>query len=168
MPDQNPIDYRAPLSPCDVTIAVGPEHPADASCERLVADMAAELAKHFRTSTYSTRVPDCDVVLAVKYPLSTDMLRSLPAQVRVVYLPIDFFGGCHDIDRTAPALARCSGIIVHGEKLRKYFQSYARVYVLDLHTMYAVERLRLTHSRERIGEGLTAIVKDVIAKQAFR
>lgn len=117
----------------ELSVAFGPEMPGFGSWEWVGAETARELAKYFDVVTFRDSIPSCDVVVFVKFHPPIDHIRLLPGKTRVVYAPIDIYGSAADIDADAGFLLRCDRIVVHCERLRKYFSSYAPVSYIDHH-----------------------------------
>jgi hypothetical protein len=55
----------------------------------------------------------------------------------VIYCPIDFYGGAAEIEADGAMLRMCSRIIVHCERLRKYFEPYTTVEYMDHHVKFS-------------------------------
>jgi hypothetical protein len=119
-------------------VAFGPELPGWGSWQWVGADLLAALDGPYRVVPFQNdRVPDCDLVFLVKHALPPDLLASLARRSALVYAPIDFYGSGADIDADGPALRRCARVVVHCERLRRYFEPYAPVEYLDHHVKFA-------------------------------
>src|SRR5712692_2509576 len=106
-------------------VAFGPQMPGWGSWEWAGADVAAELAKYSCMGCYrADELPDCDVAFVVKHPPTLDWIARVAERAAVIYCPIDFYGSPGDIDADAAMLRRCSRIVVHCERLRRYFEPY--------------------------------------------
>jgi len=114
-----------------------PEAPGFGSWEWVGTDIAGELGKWYRTQTCRPdEVAECDVLFVIKHPPDPSWSATLPPLARVVFCPIDYYGGASEIDADAWWFRRCSRILVHCESLRKYFAPYAPVEYMDHHIKY--------------------------------
>jgi len=105
------------------TIAFGPEMPDWGSWQWIGADLQQELSKYYRTTSFSGQpVPSCDAVVVVKHPLPLEIVEELSRHAAVIYCPVDFYGSTAEIDADARMLRKCSRILVHCERLRRYFE----------------------------------------------
>jgi hypothetical protein len=124
-------------TPC---IAFGPELPDWGSWAWVGADLAKELSKHFGTVTFrADEIPKCDVAVFVKHAPSRELVEEVSRRAAVVYCPVDYYGAAAMIDADADMLRRCSRILVHCERLRRYFEPYAPVEYIDHHVKFAEE-----------------------------
>ena len=118
-------------------VAFGPEAPAFGSWEWVGADTCRALQElGCNTSVFRETVPDCDIAVFVKFKPDTEELRTLRHRCRLVYCPVDVYGSAADIDADAPSLACFDRILIHSERLRKYFAPYAAVEYLDHHLKF--------------------------------
>ena len=131
-----PGQIQAAEQPKQPVVAFGPELPEIGSWQWIGADLAEELAGPFATVTFAETIPRCDVVVVVKYH-AAEIIPQVPADIPVIYCPVDCYGSAAEIDRDWQLLRRCARIVVHAEPLRKYFQSYAPVEFLDHHVKFA-------------------------------
>jgi hypothetical protein len=67
----------------------------------------------------------------VKHLAVREWFERLPRQTKVLYCPVDCYGNSGDIDADRTVLRRCSLILVHCERLRRYFEAYAPVEYVD-------------------------------------
>jgi len=119
-------------------VGFGPEAPGWGSWEWVGADLCQALSGAFATRSFQARpVPQCDVLVAVKHPPAPRWIERIDPRTKVIYCPVDFFGDAAAIDAEAPMLRRCSRVVVHCERLRKYFEPYAPVESLDHHVKFA-------------------------------
>lgn len=117
-------------------IAFGPEAPAFGSWWWLGADLASSLAGRYRTSTFRDEVGPADVVVIIKFLPPQEILRELRRTRRIIFCPVDVYGSSSEIDADAGCLLLCDRIIVHCERLTRYFRSYASVVALPHHVKY--------------------------------
>jgi hypothetical protein len=104
------------------------------------ADLERELANWYSTSIFGWgEMPRREVVLVVKHPLAPEIWAEIPTSPRIIYCPIDHFGSALEIDDASRWLRRCSRILVHCERLRRYFAPYAPVEYLDHHVKFVGE-----------------------------
>ncbi len=117
-------------------VAFGPRFPGAGSWEWLGEDMAQALKGSLETVVFDREVPDCDVVVFIKYKPSAEMLREIGQRAAIVYCPVDVYGSAAEIDAD-PGLLLCDRVIVHCPKLGKYTRSYAPTICLDHHWKFA-------------------------------
>jgi hypothetical protein len=119
-------------------VAFGPEAPGWGSWEWVGADMADALSGNFTTCTFRPwEVPEADVVVVVKHAPPTEWVDRVARDARIIYAPVDAYGSASEIDADSGWLRRCARIVVHCERLRKYFAPYAPVEYLDHHVKFA-------------------------------
>jgi hypothetical protein len=119
-------------------VAFGPVMPDWGSWEWVGVDVAAALAKCLRVVTFSgLEVPTCEAAVVVKHSPCVEWLEQLRVRAGVVYCPVDCYGSPADIDNDAPVLRQCARILVHCERLRRYFEPYGPVEYIDHHIKYA-------------------------------
>lgn len=123
----------------DICIGIGPELPGIGSWDWIGADLAKELAKRDQVVTFRDEAPDCDVLLIVKYKPPVAALHKIPRSLPILFCPVDAYGCCADIDADYHLLHRCHRILLHTERLRKYFQSYAIVEPVEHHLKYVAD-----------------------------
>jgi hypothetical protein len=113
-------------------VAFGPEAPGWGSWDWTGADVQRSLNTFFNATTFRPwELPDCDVLVVVKHAPPRDWVEEAARRAAVVYGPVDFYGCANEIDADAPWLRRCACVLVHCERLRRYFQPYARVEYMD-------------------------------------
>jgi hypothetical protein len=121
-----------------LTVAFGPIAPGWGSWDWVGSDLVTALAGDFRTRSFPAwEVPRCDALVVVKHPPPPGWLDRLDRHTAVVYCPVDAFGQAAEIDAAAPWLRRCDRVLVHCERLRRYFEPYTRVDYLDHHVKFA-------------------------------
>jgi hypothetical protein len=76
-------------------------------------------------------------VVVVKHAPPVGWVERIDRRTAVVYCPVDYFGAAAAIDAEASMLRRCDRVVVHCERLRKYFEPYAPVELLDHHIKFA-------------------------------
>jgi hypothetical protein len=109
--------------------------PGWGSWEWVGGDLVAELSKYYRTISFDVPpLPDADILVLVKHPGSP---ANLPSRSKILFIPIDAYGGAAEIDADGDLLRRCSRILLHCERLRRYFEPYARVELIDHHVKFA-------------------------------
>jgi hypothetical protein len=119
-------------------VAVGPEMPGWGSWDWVGADSLQQLSKSFAVAPFrGPDVPDCDLVLLVKHPLPPANIAQAASRAAVLYCPVDCYGSATEIDADRGWLRRCSRVLVHCERLRRYFEPYAPVESLDHHVKFA-------------------------------
>lgn len=123
------------------TITFGPAAPAFGSWRWLGADLVASLAGRYRTSTFHDEVGLADVVVIIKFLPPQDILRELRRTRRIIFCPVDVYGSTSEIDADAGRLLQCDRIVVHCERLARYFVGYAPVVSLPHHVKYVSDIL---------------------------
>lgn len=117
-------------------VAFGPVAPEFGSWNWLGADLAAALAGRFQVTMYTQEIPDCDVVVIIKFKPPLTVLRNVAQRTRVLYCPVDLYGSTAEIDADWEALRICHTIIVHCDRLTPYFAPYAPTFYLDHHLKF--------------------------------
>lgn len=118
------------------TIGFGPERPGIGSWEWLGEDLAAELSPSYYITKFTDQIPVCDVLVLIKEFLPRVLDSAFQRNIPVIYCPVDCYGSSAEIDRDGPRLRLCDIIVLHCGELRKYFQSYAPVQVLEHHLRF--------------------------------
>jgi hypothetical protein len=120
-------------------IAFGPEMPGWGSWDWVGADLLAELARYYQTVSFGGReVPDCDILIVVKHMLTPEVVERVARRAAVLFCPIDAYGSSAEIEADATMLARCARIVIHCERLRRYFAPFAPVDYMDHHVKFTV------------------------------
>jgi hypothetical protein len=119
-------------------LAIGPETPGWGSWNSVGADLGGALSRWYRTVTFDSNGPrQCDVALVVKHPLPREWWQSASPRPPVIYCPIDSFGSAGEIDQNGDWLRLCSRIVIHCERLWKYFSLYSATRYIDHHIKFA-------------------------------
>jgi hypothetical protein len=114
--------------------------PGWGSWEWVGADTAQELCRSFKTIHFQGEsLPHADAVVVVKHLPSGEWLEQVSDQAPVIYCPIDFYSSSAEIDCDGTMLRHCSRILVHCERLRKYFEPYAPTAYLDHHVKFVAD-----------------------------
>lgn len=124
-----------------LTLAIGPQRPGIGSWEWLGADLGEELIRHYRVAPFADTIPSCDVVILIKELPPGSLEEAADRRIPVIYCPVDRYGSGAEIDREGLRLRLCDRIVLHCEELRKYFQSYTRVSVLEHHLRFVPETI---------------------------
>jgi len=117
-------------------VAFGREIPEFGSWRWVGADMAAAVSEEFATCVFRDDIPLCDVVVFVKFKPSDEVLREVSRHSAVIYCPIDCYGSAAEIDADFRGLRCCDRVVIHCERLRKYFSTYCKVEYVDHHLKY--------------------------------
>jgi hypothetical protein len=100
--------------------------------------MSASLATRFSTCTFlAWDVPDADVVVVVKHAPPPEWVERVAGRSAIVYAPVDLYPSAGAIDADSAWLRKCARIVVHCERLRKYFAAHAPVEYMDHHVKFA-------------------------------
>jgi hypothetical protein len=132
-------------------VAFGPELPDWGSWDWIGADLCHFLEGAYRTITFAgAEIPKCDVCVIVKHPLPAELLTMLTRRAAVIYCPVDCFGSAFEIDAYGAALRQCARIVIHSERLRKYFAPYAPVEFIDHHCKFVAPLRDVYHDQSEI------------------
>jgi hypothetical protein len=128
---------RSPRHARRSALGVGPETPGWGSWDWVGADLVPELARWYDTSAFGwDEFPARDLLVVVKHPLPESLWGNASARPAIVYCPIDRYGSAAEIVADARWLRRCARIVIHCERLRKHFATYARVEYIDHHVKF--------------------------------
>jgi hypothetical protein len=122
-----------------ISLAFGPEFPDTGSWNWVGDDLAEELGSgdRFETSSFRESIPDCDVLLFVKYLPEESRLRELAQHSAILYFPIDVYGSGAELDADWKLLRLCDRVLLHTPFLEKYVRGYARTELVDHHLKFA-------------------------------
>ena len=109
------LTYRADLA--RPIVAFGPRMPGFGSWDWVGADIAESLSNRWDVRIFNEQIPDCDLVMFIKFKPIVSVLRQISRRAGVVYCPIDFFGIAAEIDADAASLMACDRILIHCERL---------------------------------------------------
>jgi hypothetical protein len=102
------------------------------------ADLLGELTKWCEAVSFNAwDLPDADAVIVVKHAPPRAWAEAVARRAALVYCPVDFYGSATEIDADGALLRRCARIVVHCERLRRYFAPYAPAEYLDHHVKFA-------------------------------
>lgn len=103
-------------------VAVGPQFPGWGSWEWIGADLERDLSQWYATSVFGWhKLPAGDVAIVVKHPLPIEWWLESMRRPPVIYCPVDRYGSASEIDADGGWLSRCARIVIHCERMRKYF-----------------------------------------------
>ncbi|MFQ5732189.1 MAG: hypothetical protein ACE5KM_09560 [Planctomycetaceae bacterium] len=128
--------------PARSIVAFGPRMPSFGSWQWIGEDLIEELSDSFQTVSFDDEIPPCDVAVFVKFQPPVDVLRQVKANTALLYCPVDYYGDARDVDADGGALWQFDRIVIHCERLRKYFNSYSRVEYVDHHLKYVADAAR--------------------------
>jgi hypothetical protein len=118
-------------------VAFGPEVPGWGSWDWIGADLSLALSKDFTTRAFRAwEEPDCDIVVLVKHPPRSDWVERVARRAAIIYAPVDAYDSAAAIDADAAWLRKCARIVLHCDRLQKYFASYTSVEYLDHHVKF--------------------------------
>ena len=125
-----------------VRVAFGPSSSAP-SWKWVGIDTAQELQKYFDVSTFGElTVPDADVVIVIKTPLSPGIMNAVRRRRgRVIYAPIDYFKKSRQIKSHAEFLCECEMVLLHSEALAAHFDGFAPLRIVDHHGKFVITPL---------------------------
>jgi hypothetical protein len=128
-------------------VAFGPVMPGWGSWEWVGADISDELSKYFATTTFGdSEPPEGDAVFVVKHAGAVEAALRAAPHAAIIYCPVDYYDSARSIDADWAMLRRCARIVIHCERLRKYFLPYAAVEYMDHHVKFAAP-LRKTYRK---------------------
>jgi hypothetical protein len=117
---------------------IGPEMPEWGSWKWAGEDIKTQLSQVYRATTFRGQdVPESDIAVFVKHAPSASVVERVSAGRRVVYSPIDSYASAVEIDGDAEMLRKCARVLIHCERLRRYFEPYARVEYVGHHVRFA-------------------------------
>ncbi len=120
------------------TVAFGPEAPGWGSWDWVGSDLARALARDFTTRLFRAwEEPECDVIILIKHPPRPDWIERVARGAAIIYAPVDAYDSAAAIDADAAWLRKCARIVIHCDRLRKYFAPYATVEYVDHHVKFA-------------------------------
>ena len=76
-------------------------------------------------------IPPADIVIFLKFLPTAPVLAKVGMQSRVIFMPVDIYGSCREIDENAELLEHVARTIVHSRRLQRYFAAYCDVDYLD-------------------------------------
>jgi len=118
-------------------VAFGPEMPGWGSWDWVGAGLRDALSGTYRTVTFSAwDEVETDITVVVKHAPPADWVAARSGRGGVIYCPVDYYGRAAEIDADAAMLRRCDRVVVHCERIRRYFEPYAPVHYLDHHVRY--------------------------------
>lgn len=119
--------------PARPSIAFGPELPGWGSWEWVGLGLRDGLAGRYGLSTFAAwEDTAADVAVVVKHLPPPDWVADRLARgTTLIYCPIDFYGDAAAIDGDAAILRRMGAVVIHAERLRRYFAPYSPVVYLD-------------------------------------
>src|SRR5229473_6613947 len=118
-------------------ICFGPVMPGWGSWRWVGLDVRQELSKYFQALIFQPgELPNCSVLVVVKHPGTLELLNRIPGNTSVIYCPVDHYGSASELDQDGAMLRRCSRVVVHCERLRRYFEPYAPVVYMDHHVKF--------------------------------
>lgn len=118
-------------------LAFGPRIPEFGSWNWVGEDIAQALSQDFDVRIFDQEIPDCDLAVLVKFKPDLTTLRQAAQKRAVIFAPIDCYGSAAEIDEDALSLLSCDRVVLHCEKLRKYFAGYAPLTYMDHHLKFA-------------------------------
>jgi hypothetical protein len=120
-----------------MTVAFGPEVPGWGSWDWVGGDVAEALSGVLNVRVFQGwKVPDGEIVVAVKHQPPADWVDQVAQRARLIYAPVDTYGSAAEIDRDVVWLRKCAQIVIHCERQRKYFAPYAPVEYMDHHVKF--------------------------------
>lgn len=123
-------------------VAIGPVLPYP-SWYWVGGDMVASLAARYEIELFESthELPECDVALIVKRQrLGARADELVRRELRMLYLPVDFYESEGQVHEDAAFLSACSAVVIHCERLRPYVQPYCRnVWRLDHYDKYGLD-----------------------------
>lgn len=119
-------------------VAFGPVAEGWGSWDWVGADIRRELARQGLDAREFAAwdVPDAAVVVLVKHAPPPAWAEAVARRSALVYAPIDRYGSAGEIDADAGLLRRCARVVIHCERLRRYFEPYAAVEFMDHHVKF--------------------------------
>ena len=109
-------------------IAVGPELPEFGSWNWIGGHMLSSLPDEFSVDAFSPgQLPErADVVVFLKFLPPVDVLTELSRRSRIVFMPVDIYGSCRDIELQRKLLGCIDLVISHSHRQLRYFAGICR------------------------------------------
>jgi hypothetical protein len=126
------------------SISIGPELPEFGSWNWLGKWMIETLSPTFDVTTFSDHEnpPPTDVVVFLKFKSSTIRLMELQQTSRLVFVPVDVYGNSWEIDSDVVNLRLLSLVILHCQRLTRYFRGVTDFVCLDHPLKYILPEIR--------------------------
>ena len=135
--ERTPITTRGPAA-SRLVVAFGPEAPGWGSWDWVGSDLGRAMSGDFTTQIFHAwQEPEADGVVVIKHALPPDWVEHVARRSALIFAPVDFYSGIVAIDADASLLRHCNRVLVHCDRLRRYFKPYARVESLDHHVKFA-------------------------------
>ena len=125
-----------------IHVAIGPELPKFGSWMWLGAGLEKSLGNSFRTTVFADvlRPPKADVIVFLKFKPPPRCLAELHNQnCRLVFLPVDVYGSVAEIDGDLDSLRLFDLVVVHSQRLKRYFNTVSQVEYVDHPLNFALD-----------------------------
>lgn len=128
------------------TVAVGPRNPDFGSWNWLGTGLSAALQQSLYVRIFDDpeNPPDADCTVFLKFLPSAAKLRSMRSKSMLIYMPIDLYGSCGEIETDRDRLMACDLVLVHCTRLLRYFFNTSRTAYVDHPIKYVLPEPRAT------------------------
>ncbi len=106
-----------------LTLAIGPYAPHFGSWNWIAEDIISGLSDRWDIHVFEDSLfpPPADVIVFLKFKPPESVLRRLCQTSRLVYLPVDVYSSCAEIEADRNSLLNVALVIVHSLRLLRYF-----------------------------------------------
>ncbi len=129
-----------------IQVAIGPKLPEFGSWNWLGEGLSQNLHLPFAVEQFADVVhpPEADIVIFIKFLPPPQQLALVARNAKVVYLPVDIYGSCREIDDACASIRCLSKVLVNRQRLLRYFRGYCEVDYIDHPLKFALPEPRLT------------------------
>ena len=115
------------------TLAVGPCLPTFGSWNWIAGDILKGFSSKWTVISFDDpdNPPAADIVLFLKFKPLAPRLTELRKHALLVYMPVDVYGSCAEIEADCRSLQSMDVILVHCARLLRYFSVYSRTEYVD-------------------------------------
>lgn len=129
-------------------IAVGPKNPEFGSWNWVGESFLKALNDRFFATSFEHHadIETTDTVIFVKFKPTLTELQSLKQRARLVYCPIDIYADAREIDDDRASLQCFDRVLLHSERLLRYFTACCPVGYIDHPIKYVLKEPRTFES----------------------
>lgn len=129
-----------------IQVAIGPKLPEFGSWNWLGEGLSTNLSHPFVVEQFVdvASPPSADVLVFIKFLPSLEQLERMSGHCKIVFLPVDVYGSCREIDNSYRSLRCTSQILVNSQRLLRYFRGYSEVAYVDHPLKFVLPNPRLT------------------------
>jgi hypothetical protein len=130
-----------------IKVAIGPKLPEFGSWNWLGEGLTENLRHPFLVEQFRDidHPPAAEIVVFIKFVPKPQLLATIARRSKIVYLPVDVYGDCREIDGSFESMRSMSKVIVNSRRLRRYFAGYCEVEYIDHPLKFSLPSPRLTN-----------------------